>query len=60
MMDSIRFKCPEFAGDYLKKHRNAAMRQGIWFDMEMTVNAGTMQAFAKLLSRNDLLEDVRL
>ena len=59
-MTMVHFDCPEFAGDYLKNHRNSAMRQGIWFDMEMTVNAGTMQAFAKLLSQYDHLQDVNL
>lgn len=59
-MTRVHLDCPEFGAGYLNNHRNSAMRQGIWFDMEMLTNAGTMKAFAKLLSKCDYLTDVNL
>lgn len=57
-MERIHLECPGFAGDYFAKHRVPS--QGVFIDMEMTNGVKMMEAFARVLTKYDHLEDINL
>jgi len=57
-MSSVHLDSPKVADAYFKAHKLPS--QGVFFDMEMTTDVSTMEAFAEILSKNDHLQDINL